>query len=44
MDLGGQEVELEFDLTLKGDALDGNVSVGEFGTYPISSTRKTKPN
>ena len=44
MDLGGQEVELEFDLTLKGDALDGSVSVGELGTYNITSTRTSKPN
>jgi len=44
LDMGGQEVELEFDLTLKGDSMGGSVSVGPHGSFTVTSTRTTKPN
>ena len=43
-DMGGQMIQLEFDLTLKGETFDGTVSVGEFGTFPITGNRTSKPN
>lgn len=43
-DMGGQMIQLEFDLTLKGETFDGTVSVGDFGTFPITGNRTSKPN
>jgi len=44
LDMGGQEVELEFDLTVDGETLDGTVTVGEFGTFPVEGSKTSKPN
>jgi len=44
LDMGGQNVELEFDLTIDSEALDGNVTVGEFGTFPVNGNKTSKPN
>ena len=43
-DMGGQEVEIEFDLTINGDSLEGNVTVGEFGSFPVTGTRTSTPH
>ncbi|MDX1406749.1 MAG: amidohydrolase family protein, partial [Saprospiraceae bacterium] len=39
MDGGGQSMTLEFELELDGDSYEGEVSVGEFGTFPISGSK-----
>jgi imidazolonepropionase-like amidohydrolase len=44
VDMGGQMVELEFDLKLDGETFEGSVSVGEFGTFTITGKRTVKPN
>jgi len=44
LDMGGQEVELEFDLTIKDESLEGNVTVGPFGTFPLTGTRTSTPH
>ncbi|HSF90288.1 MAG TPA: amidohydrolase family protein [Saprospiraceae bacterium] len=43
-DMGGQLIQLEFDLTLNGETFEGTVTVGDFGAFPISGTRTSKPN
>lgn len=43
-DMGGQMMTLEFDLTLDGDSMEGNVTVGQFGTFPVIGRRISKPN
>ncbi len=43
-DMGGQLVQLEFDLTLNGETFEGRVTVGDFGSFPITGTRTSKPN
>lgn len=43
-DMGGQMVALEFDLTLDGDSFEGTVTVGSFGSFPITGQRISKPN
>ena len=43
-DIGGQMMTLEFDLKLDGESFSGTVTVGEFGTFPISGQRTSKPN
>ena len=42
-DMNGQLMRLEFDLSLKGESFDGNVTAGEFGTFPVSGQRISKP-
>jgi imidazolonepropionase-like amidohydrolase len=44
LDMGGQLIQLEFDLTIQGETFEGTVSVGDFGSFPISGTRTSKPN
>jgi hypothetical protein len=44
LDMDGNGVVVEFDITLHGEALEGNVSIGEFGSFAISGTRTSKPN
>ena len=44
LDMGGQIMALEFDLKLDGESLEGTVTVGEFGTFPITGQRVSKPN
>ncbi|MDX1477879.1 MAG: hypothetical protein R3301_09255, partial [Saprospiraceae bacterium] len=39
MDGGGQTMTLEFELEVDGDSYEGEVSVGEFGTFPISGSK-----
>jgi imidazolonepropionase-like amidohydrolase len=43
-DMGGQIMALEFDLKLDGESLEGTVAVGEFGTFPVTGQRTSKPN
>lgn len=43
IELGGQMIELEFDLEVDGDAMDGSVSVGEFGSFKVTGQRTDKP-
>jgi imidazolonepropionase-like amidohydrolase len=43
-DMGGQIVVLEFDLTLNGETFEGTVTVGEFGSFPVTGARTSKPN
>jgi imidazolonepropionase-like amidohydrolase len=43
LDMSGQTIHLEFDLKLAEDSYEGNVTVKDFGTYPLSGTRTTKP-
>lgn len=42
-DMGGQLVSLEFNLKLNGETFDGSVSVGEFGSFPLTGQRISKP-
>lgn len=42
-EINGQLVTLEFDLTIKGDVFEGTVTVGEFGSFPITGQRIAKP-
>ena len=42
-DLGGQIIPLEFNLELNGETFGGIVSVGEFGSYPVTGQRISKP-
>ncbi len=44
LDMNGQMMVLEFDIKLNGESFEGTVSVGEFGTFPISGNRTSKPN
>jgi imidazolonepropionase-like amidohydrolase len=43
-DMGGQIMALEFDLKIDGESLQGTVTVGEFGTFPVTGQRTSKPN
>ena len=43
-DMGGQIIALEFELKLDGESFEGTVTVGEFGTFPITGERTAKPN
>jgi hypothetical protein len=43
LDMSGQMVLLEFDLTLDEESYEGNVTVGEFGTFPLVGRRTKKP-
>ncbi len=43
IELGGQMIELEFDLEVDGDAMDGSVSVAEFGSFKVTGQRTNKP-
>ena len=42
-DAGGQMIVLEFNLNLNGETFEGNVEVGEYGTFPVSGQRISKP-
>ena len=42
--MGGQIMALEFDLKLDGESFEGKVTVGEFGTFPVTGQRTSKPN
>ncbi len=43
LDMGGQMVSLEFNLKMNGESFDGSVNVGEFGTFPVTGQRTSKP-
>jgi len=43
-EMGGQLVDLDFDLKLNGETFEGTVSVGEFGSFSITGARTAKPN
>ncbi|MEP6795184.1 MAG: amidohydrolase family protein [Saprospiraceae bacterium] len=42
-DMGGQMVSLEFNLKMNGESFDGSVNVGEFGSFPVTGQRTSKP-
>ncbi|MEO0338555.1 MAG: amidohydrolase family protein, partial [Bacteroidota bacterium] len=39
-DVQGQSITLDFELEIDGDKLDGNVSVGEFGSFEVTGSKK----
>ncbi len=43
LDMGGQMMTLEFNLKMNGESFDGNVNVGEFGSFPVTGQRTSKP-
>ena len=43
VDAGGQSLTLNFDLTITGDAFEGSVSVGAFGTFDVEGSRTSGP-
>ena len=43
LDMSGEMVLLEFDLILDEESYEGNVTVGAFGTFPITGKRTKKP-
>ena len=43
IDFEGQNLTLEFDINLRGESFDGNVTVGSFGSFPITGQRTAKP-
>lgn len=43
-DMGGEIVVVEFDLNLDGDTMEGQVHVGDIGTFPLTGKRTRKPN
>lgn len=43
IDFEGQRLTLEFDINLQGESFDGTVSVGTFGSFPITGQRTAKP-
>ncbi len=42
VDGGGQELALEFDLTVDGESLEGSVSVGTFGSFEVTGSKDPK--
>ena len=44
LDIGGEIVEIEFELELDGDQLAGTVTVGEAGTFQVKSRKTAEPN
>lgn len=44
LDLEGQILDLEFDLTINETTFEGQVSVANFGTFPIHGEKISKPN
>ena len=43
-DMGGNSMNLQYELNLDGDNLDGQVMVGSFGTFKVKGKRISKPN
>ena len=43
IDFEGQRLTLEFDINMQGESFDGTVSVGNFGSFPITGQRTAKP-
>ena len=39
-DIQGQSITLDFELEIDGDKLDGDVSVGEFGSFEVTGSKK----
>lgn len=42
-DAGGQSVSLTYDLVISGDAMEGTVAAGSFGTFDIEGERTSGP-
>jgi imidazolonepropionase-like amidohydrolase len=42
-EMSGQGVKLEFDLDVSGDEFKGTVTVGAFGSFPITGARISRP-
>lgn len=42
--MGTQQLTLQFNLIIDGDDLEGNVSVGEFGTFEVEGQRSSTPD
>jgi uncharacterized protein YdgA (DUF945 family) len=43
LDMSGQTINLEFDLKLTEETYEGNVTVKDFGTFPLTGSRTSKP-
>ena len=39
VDAGGQQMALEFNLTVNGNEMEGSVTVGEFGTFDVEAEK-----
>ena len=42
--MGGNTMNLQYELNIEGDSLDGRVTVGSYGTYNVEGKRISKPN
>ncbi len=40
VDAGGQDITLNFELTIDGDSVEGTVAVGSFGTFDVEGSRQ----
>ena len=43
VNMGGQGLSLDFEITVEGNAFSGKVKVGAFGTFDVKGTRKGSP-
>ena len=41
--IGPQSIQLSFNLVIDGDAMEGSVTVGEFGTFDVEGSRDSTP-
>jgi len=41
--MGGSKVDISFDLTVEEKVLSGNISIGQFGTFPFKANLVSKP-
>lgn len=41
--MGGTKIEISFDLTVEEKVLSGNISIGQFGSFPFKATLVSKP-
>lgn len=39
----GQSITVDYEMTVDGDAMDGKVTAGQYGTFDVSAQRKSKP-
>jgi hypothetical protein len=43
LNMGGQSMGLDFEITVDGDTFSGKVKVGAFGTFDVKASRKNTP-
>jgi imidazolonepropionase-like amidohydrolase len=43
LNMGGQSMGLDFEITVEGDTFSGRVKVGAFGTFDVKGSRKNTP-